>query len=127
MIAKALRRSGWLLLVGLALVVTMVTRAAAQDAAAVSPNIVKVKLDNDRVRVLEAISNPGDREDWHSHPATVVYVVSGGKLRISTRDGKSSDVEFKTGDVLYRPPVTHSGVNIGTTQLHVIIVELKGQ
>jgi quercetin dioxygenase-like cupin family protein len=122
MIAIALRRSCWLLLVCLALVVT---RAAAQDAAAVSPKVVKVKLENDRVRVLEAISNPGDREGWHSHPATVVYVVAGGKLRISTPDGKSSDVEFKTGDTLYRAPVTHSAENIGNTQLHVIIVELK--
>ncbi len=122
MIAKALRRSCWIVLVCLALVVT---RATAQDAAAVTPQVVKVKLDNDHVRVLEAISNPGDKEDWHSHPATVVYVVSGGKLRISTRDGKSNDVEFKTGDTLYRPPVTHSALNIGTTQLHVIIVEMK--
>jgi beta-alanine degradation protein BauB len=122
MIAKALRQSCWIVLVCLALVVT---RASAQDAAAVTPQVVKVKLDNDRVRVLEAISNPGDKEDWHSHPATIVYVVAGGKLRISTRDGKSNDVEFKTGDTLYRPPVTHSALNIGTTQLHVIIVELK--
>jgi quercetin dioxygenase-like cupin family protein len=122
MIAKALRRSCWIVLVCLAFVVT---RATAQDAAAVTPQVVKVKLDNDHVRVLEAISNPGDKEDWHSHPATVVYVVSGGKLRISTRDGKSNDVEFKTGDTLYRPPVTHSALNIGTTQLHVIIVEMK--
>jgi quercetin dioxygenase-like cupin family protein len=122
MIAKALRRSCWIVLVCLALVVT---RATAQDAAAVSPQVVKVKLDNDRVRVLEAISNPGDKEGWHSHPATVVYVISGGKLRISTPDGKSNEVEFKTGDTLYRTPVTHSAENIGKTQLHVIIVELK--
>ena len=122
MIAKALRRSCWIVLVCLALAAP---RAIAQDAAAVSPKVVKVKLENDRVRVLEAISNPGDKEGWHSHPATVVYVVTGGKLRISTPDGKSNDVEFKSGDVLYRAPVTHSAENIGTTQLHVIIVELK--
>ncbi len=34
-------------------------------------------------------------------------------------------MEFKTGDTLWREPVTHSAENIGTTQLHAIIVELK--
>jgi quercetin dioxygenase-like cupin family protein len=100
--------------------------ASAQDAAKVSPTIVKVKFENERVRVLETISNPGDKEGWHSHPANIVYVVDGGKLRISTPDGKSNDVEFKAGDTLYRAAVTHSAENIGTTRLHAIIVELKG-
>ena len=71
-------------------------KTTAQDAATVTPKVVKVKLENDRVRVLEFISDPGDKEGWHSHPAFVVYVVTGGTLRINTPDGKSSDVEFKT-------------------------------
>jgi uncharacterized RmlC-like cupin family protein len=99
--------------------------ARAQDAAAASPKVVHVKLDNAHVRVLEAISNPGDKEAMHSHPVTVVYVVAGGTLRMSTPDGKSNVVELKTGDTLYREPVTHAAENIGTTQVHMIIVELK--
>ena len=122
MIARALRRSCWIVLVCLALVVT---RAGAQDAAAVTPKVVKVKLENDRVRVLDYISDPGDREAWHSHPAMVVYVVTGGTLRISTPDGKSNEVEFKTGAVIYRAPITHATENVGRTRLHAILVELK--
>jgi quercetin dioxygenase-like cupin family protein len=98
--------------------------AARQDAAAVSPTVVKVKFANARVRVLETISHPGDHEGWHSHPANVVYVIAGGKLRITTPDGKSNDVEFKSGDTLYRDPAIHSAENIGTTTLHAILVEL---
>jgi quercetin dioxygenase-like cupin family protein len=97
----------------------------AQDAALVSPKVVKVKLDNDRVRVLEVISQPGDKEGVHSHPATLVYVVSGGKLRVSFADGTKRDIELATGDTVYREPVTHSAENIGTTTVHQIIVELK--
>ena len=122
MTATARRRSCWILLACLAL---MVTRAAAQDAVAVTPKVVKVKLENDRVRVLDYVSNPGDREGWHSHPAMVVHVVTGGTLRITTPDGKSSEIEFKSGDTLYRAPITHSTENIGKTQLHAILVELK--
>lgn len=98
---------------------------AAQDAAKVSPKVVKVKLENERVRVLEATSNPGDKEGMHSHPANVVYVIEGGTLRITTADGKSTVVTFKTGDTIWREPVTHRAENVGKTRFHALIVELK--
>lgn len=97
---------------------------SAPSADQATPSVVKLRFENDRVRVLETISNPGDREHLHSHPANVVYVVAGGKLRMTT-DGKTSDVDFKTGDTFWREPVTHSAENIGKTRLHAIIVELK--
>jgi quercetin dioxygenase-like cupin family protein len=96
-----------------------------QDAAEVSPKLVKVRLDNDRVRVLEVISQPGDKEGMHSHPATVAYLVSGGKLRVSFPDGTTREIDFKTGDTVYREPATHAAENVGTTTVHQIIVELK--
>ena len=100
-------------------------RTTARDAATVTPKVVQVKLENDRVRVLEFTSDPGDKEDWHSHPAFVVYVLTGGTLRITTPDGKADDVEFKAGDIRWRDPVTHSTENIGQTRLHAILVELE--
>jgi quercetin dioxygenase-like cupin family protein len=100
-------------------------KTTAQDAATVTPKVVQVKLENDRVRVLEFKSDPGDREDWHTHPAFVVYVVTGGTLRISTPDGKSDVVEFQPGDIKFREPVTHRTENIGNTRLHAILVELE--
>jgi quercetin dioxygenase-like cupin family protein len=98
---------------------------AAQDAEKASPKVVKLRLENERVRVLETLSNPGDREMMHSHPQNIVYVIEGGKLRISTPDGKTTEVEFKTGDTIWREPVTHAAENIGKTRFHAIIVELK--
>jgi len=103
----------------------MVTPAAMRDPVAVTPNVVKVRLENDRVRVLEFKSDPGDKEDWHFHPPFVTYVVNGGTLRITTPDGQSSDVEFRTGDTLDRPPGVHATENVGATQLHAILFELK--
>ena len=100
--------------------------ASAQDAAEANPGTIRVRLDNERVRVLEAVIDPGVKEKMHSHPANVIYVIEGGKLRSHTPDGKVSDTTFASGEVIYREPVTHWGENIGTTQLHVIIVELKG-
>jgi quercetin dioxygenase-like cupin family protein len=95
------------------------------DAPTATPKVAKTKFENDRVRVLEFISEPGDKEALHSHPAFVVYVVTGGTLRVTSPDGTSIDDEFKDGDIRYREPRIHTTENIGKTRLHAIIVELK--
>jgi quercetin dioxygenase-like cupin family protein len=99
----------------------------AQDAAVANPATVQVKLDNASVRVLETRLNPGQKENLHSHPACVIYVVSGGKVRSHLADGKSLESELTTGATIYRDPVTHWTENIGTSQIHLIITELKGR
>ena len=109
----------------LVLAVALAATAPVPPADLASPKVVKLRYENDRVRVLETISNPGDREQMHSHPANVVLVLAGGKLRITGADGKTGDVEFNTGDTIWRDPVTHAAENVGSTQLHAIIVELR--
>ena len=92
----------------------------------VNPKTVKVKFENEKVRVLEAELPPGVKEAVHSHPAYVIYVLAGGKVRNYSADGKTTETEIKTGDVLYRDPLTHAAENIGTTTMHMILVEMKG-
>ena len=97
----------------------------AQDPLVVNAKTVKLKFENEKVRVLEAELPAGVKEAVHSHPAYVIYVVAGGKVRNYASDGKTTESELKTGDVLYREPLTHAAENIGTTTLHMILVELK--
>ena len=113
-IAVALSFIGW------------VTCTFAQDPAVVNSKTIKVKFENDRVRVLEATLPPGVKEQVHSHPAYVIYVLEGGRYRNYASDGKVTEGELKTGDVLYREPLTHAAENIGDKALHMILVELKG-
>jgi beta-alanine degradation protein BauB len=101
------------------------TFVSAQDPAVVNAKTVKVKFENEKVRVLEAELPPGVKEQVHSHPAYVIYVQAGGKVRNYAADGKTTETELKTGDVLYREPLTHAAENIGTTTMHFILVELK--
>jgi quercetin dioxygenase-like cupin family protein len=101
------------------------TSVSAQDPAVVNSKTIKVKFENERVRVLEAELPPGTKEQVHSHPAYVIYVMAGGKFRNYAADGKMTEGELKTGDVLYREPLTHASENIGTTTTHLILVELK--
>jgi quercetin dioxygenase-like cupin family protein len=97
----------------------------AQDPAVVNAKTIRVKLENERVRVLEAVLQPGDKEQMHSHPEYVIYVITGGKVRTHGADGTTNEAEMKEGDVLYRGPITHWAENIGTTTIHLVLVELK--
>ena len=99
--------------------------ASAQDPAVVNAKTVRVELDNDRVRVLEAVLEPGEKEQLHSHPASVLHVISGGRIRNHGADGKTAEIELTTGETSYREPTTHWAENIGATTIHLILVELK--
>ena len=57
-----------------------VTPAYAQDPAVVNSKTIRVRFENDRVRVLEAILPPGTKEQVHSHPAYIIYVLAGGSV-----------------------------------------------
>lgn len=106
-------------------IIVWTTSTSAQDPVAVNSKTIKVKFENDRVRVLEAELPPGTKEQVHSHPAYVIYVQAGGRVRNYAADGKTTETELKTGDVLYRDPLTHAAENIGKTTMHMILVELK--
>jgi quercetin dioxygenase-like cupin family protein len=98
---------------------------SAQDPAVVNADLIRVTLENDRVRVFEAVIEPGQREQPHSHPATVIHVVAGGRVRNHIPGGLTSEAEFLTGTTVYREPLVHWVENIGDTTIRVIVVELK--
>jgi quercetin dioxygenase-like cupin family protein len=107
------------------LVATSVTVANAQDPAVVNSKTIRVRFENDRVRVLEAMLPPGTKEQVHSHPAYVIYVLEGGRYRNYAADGKITEGTFQAGDVIYRDPLTHAAENIGDKPMHLILLELK--
>jgi quercetin dioxygenase-like cupin family protein len=102
------------------------TPASAQDPAVVNSKTIRVRFENDRVRVLEATLPAAAKEQVHSHPAYVIYVLAGGPYRNYGSDGKITEGTFQTGEVIYREPLTHAAENIGDKPLHMILVELKG-
>jgi beta-alanine degradation protein BauB len=107
------------------LILVMGSITFSQDPAVVNSQFITVKLDNDKVRVFEAVLRPGDKEQMHSHPASVMYIISGGTGLNHTPDGKTNEMLLKTGDVIYREPTTHWAENTGTTTIRLVLVELK--
>jgi quercetin dioxygenase-like cupin family protein len=97
----------------------------AQDPMSIGKVYKKVLLDNDKVRVMSVIFEPGDAMPWHNHPAHTVYVVTGGTIEITPKDGKPATMELKAGDVVYMEPVTHMGKNVGKTTIKLVVTELK--
>jgi quinol monooxygenase YgiN/quercetin dioxygenase-like cupin family protein len=98
----------------------------SQDPVPLYPENYKVLLENDRVRVLDFRLLKGARENAHSHPAHVAYVLTGFKIRFTFPDGQTRIRETQSGDVLFSEAVTHASENIGETDAHGILVELKG-
>ena len=96
----------------------------AQDTLRVNSDSVTLKFENDRVRVLESAFRPGAKENEHSHPNYVTYVLSGGRVR-NRNKGSVSLGRFKTHEILFRDARTHWSENIGKTTVRVIMFELK--
>jgi quinol monooxygenase YgiN/quercetin dioxygenase-like cupin family protein len=99
--------------------------AWAQDPVPLYPRNYKVLIENDRVRVMDFRLRRGDTEQFHSHPAHVLYVLEPFKIRFKLPGGGTAVREAKAGDVLFSEAVTHSPTNIGDTDAHGILVELK--
>ena len=97
--------------------------AFAQDAMQYGLKHLKVLAEDDKVRVLKYMPQKGDKTPVHSHPSTILYVVKGGKVRITMPDGATTEATLKTGDALLRPGVTHSDEALDN--LEVVLIELK--
>jgi quercetin dioxygenase-like cupin family protein len=99
--------------------------AAAQDPLKVAPEMYRLLHENDRVRVMEVTFKPGGKIAKHSHPDHMIYAVSGGKLKIHHSEGEPVDADIKTGDVLWLAAESHWAENTGTTEVRLLVTELK--
>jgi quercetin dioxygenase-like cupin family protein len=99
---------------------------AARDAVAVSPQLYTVKLENDRVRVLEYALKPGQSEPLHGHGSFVVRFMGDARIRATPAGGQPTESAVKRGDVAWRgEPAAHAVENVGTTAVEAFIVDVK--
>lgn len=95
------------------------------DPAETNPDHYKVIFENERVRVLEYLDQPGTVTTPHEHPDSVMYTLSSFRRRLVQGD-EQREVEIEAGAVGWLPAQQHHGENIGDTPTHAIFVELKG-
>ncbi|MFQ5983518.1 MAG: cytoplasmic protein [Woeseiaceae bacterium] len=96
------------------------------DPVTSSPNMYRLLFENAHVRVVRYQIEPGDKDEWHTHPAKVSYIVTGGTLRITTADGNSFVVDESTDSASWLGAIgKHHGENIGTDTVRIVFVEIK--
>ena len=94
------------------------------DPLNVGKNAYKLVMENDRVRVLDLFLKQGDKVAMHHHPDHLIYVLNGGKAKI-TSSGKTDVMDMKNGQALFLKAQSHDAENTGKTDLHLLVVELK--
>lgn len=99
--------------------------ALAQDVMRYHVRHITVLAEDANTRVLRYAARAGDKTPMHSHPASVVYVVKGGRVKIIGANGAVTMTTLKTGAVLLRPPVTHADEALDDVEM--ILIEMKPQ
>jgi beta-alanine degradation protein BauB len=99
--------------------------APSQDVVKVAGDSHTVIFENDQVRVLAVHFKPGQVAPRHSHPASVSYFLTDGRLKITLPDGKVIERSPKAGTAGWSDAVTHTAENIGTTDFQQVQIELK--
>ncbi len=85
----------------------------------------KVRLDNEKFRVVETWAKPGEKNEMKARSDRVIYSFNAGKQRIRYSDGKTEEVEFKAGDVRFRKADKSQAENIGKTETHNLVITAK--
>ncbi len=96
------------------------------DVLVAAKNAYASLLENDNVRVMEIRLKPGEKAPMHDHPSNhVVYVVKDATLKLSFPDGKDATFDLKGGQALWLDAGPHEAQNVGKTDAHNIVIEVK--
>jgi hypothetical protein len=106
---------------------------AALDAVVAAPGNHKVLFENERVRLLDVVVEPGSREPVHAHCwPSVLYVMSRGRRREYNASGQVVSEVKETPPASAFPIVTwldpgppHALENLDAQPIHLLRFELK--
>ena len=96
------------------------------DVLEVSHSGYNLIMEIEKVRVMEMKLKPGEKSFMHNHPSDhVVYVLNNAKFKLSFPNGNSSEFDLKAGQALWIESGPHETENIGTTNGHNLVTEIK--
>ena len=92
-----------------------------------SPDVYKLLAENDQFRVFLATWKPGQRDEFHSHPANATYALTACNTRIYGPDNQvQRETQRAPGSVVLQAPIaSHSFENAGPSDCQILIVERK--
>ena len=96
--------------------------AFAQEPSNQTTNLL---IDNDKYRVNETWAKPGEKNNMQKRPDRIVVYLNSAKQKVTCRDGKTEEREFKAGTVQFHKADECQSVNIGTTETHNLVINAK--
>jgi len=115
-------------IINLAVLTILLTAGSvfAQDWAKINPEMNIILADTTLLRATIAVIEPGQKSGLHTHPASFVYALTDGKLKVYYADGQSETFELKAGDSMYGDPEKpHQTENLGDKTVKFLLIELK--
>jgi quercetin dioxygenase-like cupin family protein len=95
-----------------------------RDATIADPEVHQVVLENDHVRVFEAMAEPGHKSPMHSHPPMVVMSCDSARMKLTPAGGETQILDLQPGTVLWIDGTQHSW-ELFAGSLHAFAVEPK--
>lgn len=91
-------------------------------------NTGQVILENDKVKVTEFVSSPGEDacgNGKHSHSERLVIAITDASIKLTTEDGKIQNLDLKSGTAFWGDAETHAVVNTGKQPAKFYAIEVK--
>jgi hypothetical protein len=96
-----------------------------RDIVRTGTNHVRVDFENDRTRVLRLTLPAAESIPSHDDRAGVLVCIAACRLRFTTPDGKSQDVELKGGETRWMPEGRRAARNLADTPVELLYIEAK--
>jgi hypothetical protein len=94
------------------------------DAVAIDPDVHRVILENDYIRVFDARASRGTKSPTHTHPPMVLVILDRARFRLSQAGAAPALLDLNPGQALWVEGANHSWELIAG-ELHAIGVEIK--
>lgn len=92
----------------------------------ISPEIYKVVGDYEDYLVMIATFNPGQSDKMHYHGSLIYYVMNGGTVEVTLKDGTINQASLETGSMNKQEAGTeHMVKNISDKIIKVLVIEEK--
>lgn len=107
--------------------ISLIRGARGIDCCTACPTCYRVVAENSGNRLVEMNLPVGVKDQAHDHPVHYVYVVNGGRLKLSPPPGgilgESVEVDLPSGRALVLPAGPHQVENMGETDVKMIMME----
>ena len=101
------------------------SKQVSLDPVQLDPKHHRIRLENDRVRVIDTILVPRLKSPEHEHPHYVVVYLTELHTTQTLPDGRVVDNPRSAGEIAWRDATKHVTENVGARTAEEIQIELK--